>query len=273
MISDMDLKKYSSEGLWPGPGETEEHFQKRASLLAKASVTASDKDPSSAKEKAILITRSLFGFSFDTLPFCYSNKDLAFWEGAALFIEEENDIPIPHIQLRKGFLKGSYLFYKVEEVLSHEMFHAARIAYKEPNYEEIFAYMTSKSFFRRFLGPLFQSPKESYLFVILLMLALIFEMGSAFVSISMYLPWMLLPFLFIGILGVRLYLRHRTLNNAAANLRSCIKDPSLTVACFARLKDSEIDLFAVSSPNKILSYLQQNKEKELRIRAILVNFF
>ena len=191
----------------------------------------------------------------------------------ALFIEEDNGVFKPHIQLRKGFLKGSYLFYKVEEVLSHEMFHAARVHYNEPKYEEIFAYMTSKSSFRRFLGPLFQSPKESYLFVILLILALTFEMGSALVSIAMYLPWILLPFIFIGVLGVRLYLRHRTLNKAFSSMCSCVKDPSLTLACLARLKDGEIELFAKSSSSEILSYLKHNKEKELRIRSILVSFF
>ena len=273
MSSYEDFNKYVSQGLWPGPAETEEHFQKRASLYTKSTSLASDNDSSSARQQASLITNTLFSFSCDNFPFTYSNKNLAFWEGAALFIEDENDICHPHIQLRKGFLKGSYLFYKVEEVLSHEMFHAARIAYKEPKYEEIFAYMTSKSLLRRFLGPLFQSPKESYLFVILLMLALIFEMVSAFVSISMYLPWMMLPFLFIGILGARLYFRHRTLQKASFHISSSIKNPSLAIACLARLKDSEIDLFAVSSPNKILSYLQENKEKELRIRSILVNFF
>ncbi|MCX6990520.1 MAG: hypothetical protein NTX49_05595 [Chlamydiae bacterium] len=268
-----DLKKLLSQGLWPGPMEADEQFEKRVSLYFKVTAIDSDKDSSSARKKAHSITISLFGFSSDTLPITYSNKDLTFWEGAALFIEEENDICHPHIQLRKGFLKGSYLCYKVEEVLSHEMFHAARIEYKEPKYEEIFAYKTSKIPIRRYLGPLFQSPKESYLFVILLMLALIFEMGSTFVSTSMYLPWMVLPFLFIGLLWGRLYFRHRTLSKAACNIRSCIKDPSLTVACLARLKDSEIDLFAVSSPREILSYLNENKEKELRIRAILLCFF
>jgi len=274
MISDSELLALIKEGFFPGPLEDESTFIQRVVATKKLTgLSSQDAVPEKIIEDASSLTQLLFDFSGKQIPCFFQDKDLALWEGAALWIEDVDGISIPRIQLKHSFRKGSYLLYKVDEVLAHEMLHAARIAYHEPKYEEILAYQTSKNSVRRLLGPLFQDPKESYLFILLLLTGFGLEIGSVMSDFSFYVPWILLPFLWVGCLGVRLSCRIKKFNKGLLSLGSAIADHSKSLAILARLTDAEIEHISKFPSNEVRSFFNQKIHSDLRIRSLILSYF
>jgi hypothetical protein len=110
----------------------------------------------------------LFGIRPETVPVVINSRKLKPWEAATTWIQEESGVRSCFIQLRS--LKPP-LFYSIEEILSHELVHAVRAHLDEPLFEEILAFRTSTSPFRRFFGPLFSQPFEATLFCATLLLS------------------------------------------------------------------------------------------------------
>jgi hypothetical protein len=215
---------WKKRGLIPGPQETEEAFLARVSQVSSS-------EGQEDWEGAHQVTQKLFDFSIDWVPVSFSNQKLPFWEGAATWIDA-----MPSIQVREGFKKGRYLGYELTEVLAHEFVHVARTAFEEPEFEELLAYQTSRSWFRRKLGPAFQKPWESLAFVLSLGIA---SFGHL---------W--LPLLLIGGLGTRLVRAHRMLGQCLGKM------PLSFVLC---LTDQEIKTFARLSLADIEAYLKQDQ--------------
>jgi hypothetical protein len=64
--------------------------------------------------------------------------------------------------IRRAFAKRSrWLIYSRRELLAHELCHVARIALGSQRYEEVFAYQTSASAFRRLAGSIFRGQAEA----------------------------------------------------------------------------------------------------------------
>ena len=233
MITETELLTWGSRGLIPGPEEKEAAFLTRVS---KACLYANEWG------EAAPITRSLFGFAVDWVPIHYSNKKLPFWEGAAFWIGED-----PYIQMREGFKKGCYLGYHRAEVLAHEAVHAARLAFEEPQFEEILAYRTSKKGLRKWIGPLFQKPWESVVFI--------FSLGTTLLGNF----W--IPLMFLGWFGIRLCWTQWI-------VQRCLSKLPLFFLIY--LTDQEIKQFASLSLPKIHTYLKN--DQTLRIRSLKLKF-
>ncbi|MES2344404.1 MAG: hypothetical protein V4494_00495, partial [Chlamydiota bacterium] len=238
-------------GLIPGPSESRESFFERVdrvqSNLSKNNVSSEDWLP--AKK----ITQSLFGFSPDWVQAQYSNKNLLPWEGAAVWVGFSFNI-----QLREKFRKGSYLgIYQRNEVLAHEAVHAARMAFEEPCFEEVFAYLTSSNRWRKISGPFFRSPKETLFFVLMLgfsLLGIIF-----FNDLFGFLP---LVILFLGVL--RLVGIRRIFSRAFQKCKKIINGNPY--AFLLHLTDKEIFLFAEASQENIYEYV--NAQTSIRWEMI-----
>ncbi len=142
----------------------------------------------------------------------YSNKGLRFWEAGCTWSDGS-------IQLRKVFEKKRvWLLYSRDEIIAHEQVHAKRLHLEEPVFEEILAYRTSKSRFRRYWGPIFRTPKESLLFALTLLF-------------PPFIPWALLPILGLVAFGMmRLIRLQRIFSKAEAKVGKEI----------VNLKDKEI---------------------------------
>jgi hypothetical protein len=99
----------------------------------------------------------------EAVEFSFSNKKLLPWEGGCLW-QRENEKPL--LQLRKVFKKKERFLwlYSKKEIIEHELVHAKRLHFDEPIFEEVLAYQTSPSAFRKFFGPFFRNSKESLLF-------------------------------------------------------------------------------------------------------------
>ncbi len=174
----------------------------------------------------------------DPSSFCitYDKKGLFFWEGAAFFSEGFSG----KIQLQPALKKGTFLGYKQEEILAHEMVHAARLGIDEGPFEEILAYKTSKNSFRKFLGPLFENPKQSMGFITLSLLLVAFSFFTETIPEVFMLLAAALPLIFLSVLLFRLCRHQRDVALCHNNLLLLVKDPKKILAVLIRLRAEEI---------------------------------
>ena len=149
----------------------------------------------------------------------------------------------PYIQLHPRFKKGRFWIYSLEEVLAHEAVHAARSYFDEPEFEEILAYQTARTKFRKFFGPLFRAPHEALIC-----------MGSFFIPIlgqffDLEILWTL-PCLILGYFMMRLV-------RSQMIFERCKKKVGLPALLY--LTDEEIRSFSKLSKEKIFSYLKNSQ--------------
>ena len=224
-MTDSELLSLNQLGFIPGPLESEEAFTARVAKI-KASIVELNALPRSQWDWAKERLQNLFGFDPQCLPVFYSNKNLAIWQGAACWIDEDN---IPILQFRNGFKKGRYLkIYSREEVLAHEAIHAARSAFDEEENEEFFAYASSAVKWRSILGPLLKRPWEAWVAMILVACGVFFWWAT------------LLAATWIGMGFWRLCRQHLRLSRAALFLQSKFKQSKVVRSVLFRLTDREI---------------------------------
>lgn len=146
MTSD-ELLALFRRGLIPGPSESEEEFFRRAQeRIPRPEWT--DVTPLSFE----------WGFKVDWVPLLYSKKKLLPWEGAIFWAT--------HIQLHPTLQTKKLFGNSLTDILHHESIHAAREAFNEPQFEELLAYTTAPSLWKRWIGPLFSRIWEFPLFAI-----------------------------------------------------------------------------------------------------------
>ena len=244
----MDTQKLvelGRKGLIPGPDESDEAFFKRC---AEATPISDGTPP------------SVFGVSPDWIEVEYSNKGLRFWEGGCTWIEGENVT----LQLRKIFEKKQrYLgLYSRDELTGHEVVHVVRSAFEEPIFEEILAYQTAPSPFRRFFGPIIRSPRESLFFLVAL----------SGVILSMFWP-LLYSVALVGLIGLIGGGCIRLLKNQWAFSRTRNKLGKNALEIMLRLSDREITRFSTMSEQEISSYMQKMKRSSLRWKQLVATFY
>jgi hypothetical protein len=71
---------------------------------------------------------------------------------------------------KKFKCKGRWLIYSLQEIITHELCHAARVPIKDKHLEEFFAYSLSTSPIRRELGNCFRNPLDSFLLLLPILL-------------------------------------------------------------------------------------------------------
>lgn len=284
-LNDDKLLEYNSLGLIPGPQESEEEYAKRVEyclhlkeILSKdhgsiipAEVMEVDNRP--ITEDAWEITRPLFGIAPLWTPLFFSNHQLAFWHGGCAWIFRVAEAsPLGALfQLRRSFKKkATFLgYYQRKILLAHEGVHVARMAFEEPKFEEVLAYMTSESHFQQFVGPLAESSKETALFVLLVFTGLLMALMAGTMVWPMWLvginilPWVLI----IGAFARRIY-RQKQLARCLVNLQPIVDQPNHVVC---RLTDKEIIDFSSMSPEQIKKYALESSELRWKV-IVLANF-
>ena len=155
MLSCMDcLWEWYKEGFAPGPYESMADFELRVKAVKGALAS-----PEAFLEAVGVTYESIDDVSPGFLVI-RSKKGLAFWFGAMTYICEWKGQKIPIIELPKG-KRG--LGLTTNDLIAHEEVHFLRSTFCEPRFEEVIAYRTSRSKWRKWLGPIFQNPWESYL--------------------------------------------------------------------------------------------------------------
>ena len=246
-LSKKSLLGWVARGLIAGPGESDVAFQERIASLPPV------------KRRSYTRLGVLFGVVPDWVPLSFSNRGLSFFHGAMTTI----DASATSIQVRK---KG--LLYPEDEVVAHEMVHACRLAFDEPRFEEVLAYQTSRSPLRRFFGPIFQSPWESYLFVA----SLISLMGLNIATIaypSSILEtafWVNLGLIFwaVGFGLYRLTRTQRLFKKCRKRFAKMCQSEKKALQLILCLTDAEIVLFAHFSESEIKTHIEREKLSSLR---------
>lgn len=266
---------WNQQGLIPGPNETEEEFRKRALFclnldkelterVAEIPFKKDDKASKTLLEEAEPIMHRFYGIAPQWTPIFLNNYQLSPWHGGCAWIFQLNEETptAAFLQLRSQFRnQTTYLgIYNRAELIAHELSHVGRMMFHEPQFEEMLAYRSSSSAWRRWLGPIVQSSKESLFFILLLGLVILTQfvllLGNAF-AWSLGIIWVPLFFVFMGLL--RLSWRHRQFDGCLKNLEQTFGDAEVAQALIYRLTDEEIKQFSRMTIDEIRGYMGRQK--------------
>lgn len=282
-IHEDEFPSLNEQGLIPGPEETEEDFTKRTryclnlnrELVQQCELPSPiDSQTSQSLLNAISpFVKKAYGFSPNWVPIIFSNHQLAPWHGGCAWIfQVTHESPLGALfQLRKAFLHSQrYLgIYNRDELMIHEAAHIGRMAFQEPNFEELLAYQSSNSAFRKWFGPIISSPKESLYFVLSCFLAFAGTFYYTFLDGPPFLNWLFILPLFLMMIGLlRLVIRHYQLKKCLKAIEALLKDKEIASHVVYRLSDSEIISFGSKTENEIESYIKSQMPTSLRWRFI-----
>ena len=176
--------------------------------------------------------------------------------------------------IRRSFRdKARWLFYQRSELLAHELCHVARVSFRAHIYEEIFAYKTATTAFRRFFGGIFRSPKDSFLFIGASCLLLTNQLCRAFLfpQLPSWPMWGLLA-LTLSWLILRLLRDMKTLRKARKHLAFIFPQQNAIPVLF-RCNDAEIRQLAVlDNPHNAQTWLDNRKSTSLRWKITCARF-
>lgn len=268
MIDSMDHDKnqqnsfetLNSSGFFPAPGESRESFQERIDYLETWSQKCKEetfKIPESShsieKEKRLsqedLNKNSnkiseLYQCRPTWVPAFYENKTLPMMTGgmAVHYKPEECPYWLTYFQLKEAFRhKAKWWIYSAGEIISHEMCHIARGMLNSIRYEETFAYQTSTSSLRRYLGGALLTPKDNLIFMASLLWLFVVDFSSYFVDVSMMQPMLIgkIPLALVLTLGL---LRNANIRRELKQCKALLSDffPENYNAVLFRFNDSEI---------------------------------
>ncbi len=257
---DPECLKMARRGWIPLEGETEQAFVERARHLEKLGSPLREHAP-----EALELCQALYGISPDWVPCTLSSKGLSPWQGAATWLEETPEgFQMPSIQVTTRCAKR---LYSQHEFVAHELVHAVRVPLKSPRFEEFFAYRTSSRSWRRWLGPLFRTPREAALALAVVPLS----WPAFWIPESSFL--LAMPLLLFALALARLSLDHRYFNRCLTKLESITQRPSQALQVMLHLNDREILAFAQSTPSKIKADILEKCAQSLRWRIISTLFF
>lgn len=288
----MNWKELNQQGFIPGKEETEEEFYKRVNfcrnlnkeLVSNVGVelpfNVSDQASQDIKHEAFTCTEHFYGITPDWTPIFFSNYRLSPWHGGCAWIFQLNaQTPTAaFLQLRSAFRhKNWYLgIYKRRELIAHELSHVGRMLYDEPQFEEILAYRTADSKWRRYLGPLVQSSRESIVFTVILGIILIADIALLSVhnplmhTIALWLPSIAVLLVLFAL--ARLIYRQSIFKKCLKKLRKIFNHKHEADHVIYRLTDREIRLFAKASSEKIKEYILKEKDKSFRWKFLSDNY-
>lgn len=244
---DQVLQALNKRGLIPGPEECEETFFARCVRSASNASSA-----------------QLWDMKLDWVKILYQSKGLHFWEGGCTWIEGDQTL----IQLHPSFFKKRrHWGYCQEEIISHELVHVIRGAFEEPIFEEILAYHTSPSPFRRYWGPLWRTTHETTAFLIILFLCTI----ASFFEPLGWCAWGCSALL-LGYFSVRLIRNQRIFKRALQRIKGHVGiEKSLPL--MLHLTDQEIIHFSKIGHNEVVPYSLEMAQNQIRWQQIRASYF
>lgn len=290
-MHDAQLLDYYAAGWIPAPEETENAFCERIAAFHQLKLALNENIvealPFAPEEKAPLTllteaetqTEATYGTVLRNVPVFCSSKQMPPWQAALTWIcrlDEEGPL-VTLIQLHPSFARKKSLLglYDRDELLTHELAHAARAGFDEPKFEEILAYRSSKSALRRFIGPLFASTSEGLGLMVLLGGLVAFSAFNLLfpaTSAASLLPYLgLLPAGMLLVLFLRLLYRQHLFHKARLNIKNAFQDnqEKRANALIYCMSDKEIEQAAQNaSCLKQMAVLKDNKDASLHDRLL-----
>ncbi|MCF7852168.1 MAG: hypothetical protein K9M07_02885 [Simkaniaceae bacterium] len=277
----LTLKQLNHLGIIANHDESYEDFAIRVAMYlnARQDLKISESTPAfDLTELPLQRDHLVNGYDIDPywVPILVGHQNLQLWEAACAWSLFKHNINIPLIQFRTSFLrKGAFLGYSLNEVLSHEMIHAVRTQMQGKQYEELIAYRTSLSLFRRFLGPIFQNAKESLVYFLLCFVSLISSWAYALFNglIVSFVFFITLSFLITttGYGCLRLFRKQRVFNRLLLKLSKILRSVDPLIIAI-RLDDDEINTLSKLSIEEIKKQLQYWKDHSLKWEQLFQSY-
>ena len=217
------------------------------------------------------ITENLYGFQVTHVPGFYLTRQIGLLWGGCLIGDPEQNFAV--FLLRNAFRKKKrFLNYRREELLAHELCHSVRHVIEEPALEEYFAYQTSPSPLRRYLGNCFISDKDAIGFLVPVLLLPLAELVRAlwYPDFPSWIFW-------IAALIYPLYLlwrNHHSRSLVAKARKNLLAAGVVRVeAVLFRCLLDEVREFAAAKAENIKLIAAAKAEKSVRWQVIIKRFF
>lgn len=279
------LVSLDASGLLLGAGESLEQYATRLRCLRNnierlagelrnrhvypiegVTVRADSRIPPEVFAEAHDDTERLYRFRLDWVPGFFTNPRFSLLFGGCAFYFYPDFFAL--FIIRRAFATRSrWLIYSRRELLAHELCHVARIGLGSRCYDEVFAYQTSTSAFRRLTGSVFRGQWEALWFVGSTLGLLLAQLAQTLV-----LPWWpVWPFwgLILGTavwLGVGVARLRRAWRLALAHAEWLAPGQAMTM--LFRCTDAEVDaLAAMGSPEEARAWLDERCQAEVRWRV------
>ncbi len=277
-------------GFLPRRGESAEQFFRRvetilgihrefeAELAAAGEVgvyglqlRSQDRIPDEIIGEAEEVTDRLYSFRTRHVPGFFLSRDVGLLWGGCMICDPDH--PLSVFLIRGAFRKRQrWLFYNRRELLAHELCHSMRQSLEEITLEEYFAYQTSPSRLRRYLGNCFIREYDAIWFVIPALLLLLAQVAQSF-----WLPglpvWPFWPvaLAYPAFLLIRNGISRRLVKRAAKKLAAFgVEKPS---AVLFRLDCGEIRrIGAMERPGEFEQYAAERKESDFRWAILYARF-
>ena len=287
-----ELLKLDHAGFVPAPGMSREEFLQQtktilqthrdfdealessgsADIFNTVTVHPNERIAPELVDEAAQQTEELYGFSVRHVPGFYLTKAVGLLWGGCMLSDPDEHFSV--MLLRNAFRKHRrFLNYTRDELLAHELCHSVRQNLMEITLEEYFAYRTSKSTMRRYLGNCFIRDTDALFFVLPMMMLPVMEILKAFCfpQLPTY-PFWILALLYPAYLFIRNARSRRIVNRARAALKSCgVRQVEATLFRSTLEELKQFPAFA-GQPEKFITWVNSQAETELRWQIILRRF-
>lgn len=213
------------------------------------------------------LTDNLYGFRVEHIPGFFLSKSVGpLWGGCLI---GDPDIDLAVFFLRDAFKeKEKWLFYSRTELGAHELCHSARYAINDPVLEEFFAYQTSSSKLRRYLGNCFIRDIDALLFVLPALLLPVVQ----FLQIMFFPRLMMFPFWMLALAyPCYLLMRNQKAHNMVKKACRILKKAGVAKswAVLFRMTSQEIaELGKIDDNSGFEQYIRNKADAELRWKVI-----
>ncbi len=222
-------------------------------------------------EEASRTTEALYGFSVQWVPGYFVSRGLGWlWGGCALSDDEPDTVPVFIIRKRFQTVR-KWFVYTRDELLSHELCHAARAPLHDRALEEHFAYAGSYSRLRRYMGNCFQTDRDAIFFLLPVLLLLLVQVliNVFYVPLPSW-PFWILAFAWPVYLLIRNARQRKRYFAAEEKVRKCgFPNPG---AFLFRCTSPEIESIAAKTPGELEQFIKEKAASELRMRIMVKRF-
>ncbi len=226
--------------------------------------------PPGIMEEAADINNKHYGFKIDWVPGFFLPRSLGFlWGGCAISFPDSS---LSVFLIRANFAKNEkWLFYRRDELLSHELCHIARSPLGDRSFEELFAYRLSPSWFRRYMGNCFQYQIDAILFIVPFFLLLAAQACQQFLGMS-WLP--IYPFWILAVAyPLFLMVRNQIIRNKFFKAKRNLEAIGVENASALLFRSSKSEIIDIAGKSDGLGeWLKEKAKNELRWQIIVMRF-
>ena len=284
-------------GVLMGPGESPAELAKRLEKLKEnfdelngeiaekgevdlggVRFAGTDAIPDKVFAEARKETRDLYGFSIDWVPGFYSNYKMGMLHAGCAFYSYEDFFAL--FILRMSFKeRAKWIIYSRRELMAHELCHIAHVAFRSRNFEELFAYQTATSAFRRCVGGVLRTPLETKIIMLAVLVMAVTQIVNT--QIRPVEEWYSAPvphilggcLLVMGAIVFRYLLALRTFAKARHHRVELCGDEHAGRCMLFRCVDEEIGEIAhLSSTDALKEWLKQKVKDETRWHITCLRF-